>query len=473
MDTKTAIINDCAPPLTAKLAPWMREFIAQNEGSSDFYNKFDLPAHLIYADEFKRNVKDLQAPIRERNLKGGLYFARKANKLPWLVELARQEDLGIDTASLGEVKETLALGVAASKIVITAIGKQEEIVDLAISKGCLLIIDNEDELKLIQAQAEKLGRKARVGLRFSGFQTADRIVFSRFGLPVEDFKQIFALLDKNLVEVENLHAHIDRYDTDERACAAFQLLKIIDWARGEGFNIKSIDLGGGILMRYLDSQSQWQDFQDALLDSVKGERPYFTWLNDGLGYNRFGNEIVGKPDLYPAWNNLSKERFVSAVLDCVNDSEVLHKAFSDRNVELYFEPGRCLMDNVGMTLARVTYRKRDTLGNLLLGVNVNRMNVRPFRAEFICDPVFMHQNQESSKAARTDEGAYIVGNLCSESDLLYRRKISLGIMPEPKDVVCFPNTGGYLMHHMEIGTHGDSLPVNILLDKNLREVERI
>lgn len=470
---RTATLNDCAPPLTAKLAPWMRKFIEQNEGSPDFYNKFDLPAHLIYGDEFKRNVRDLQAPIKERNLKGGLYFARKANKLPWLVELARQEDLGIDTASLGEVRETIELGVTPSKIVITAIGKQDELVDLAISKGCLLIIDNEDELKLIQAHAEKLGRKARVGLRFSGFQTADRIVFSRFGLPVQDFHRVFALLDKNLVEVENLHAHIDRYDTKERACAAFALLKIIDWARGEGFDIKSIDLGGGILMRYLESENQWLDFQEALLDSVKGKRPYFTWLNDGLGYNRFGDEIAGKPDLYPAWNNLSKERFVSAVLDQSQDGEILHKAFSNRNVELYFEPGRCLMDNVGMTLARVTYRKRDTLGNLLLGVNVNRMNVRPFRAEFICDPIFLRQVKDKARAARTDEGAYIVGNLCSESDLLYRRKIAVNALPEPKDVVCFPNTGGYLMHHMEIGTHGDPLPVNILLDHDLREIERI
>lgn len=472
MDT-TATRNDCAPPLTAKLAPWMRKFIDQNENSLDFYNKFDLPAHLIFGDEFRRNVRDLQAPIRERNLKGGLYFARKANKLPWLVELARQEGLGIDTASLGEVRETLELGVEPSKVVITAIGKQEELVDLAVSKGCLLIIDNEDELRLIQAQAEKLGRKARVGLRFSGFQTANRIVFSRFGLPVSEFKNVFALLDKNLVEVENLHAHIDRYDTTERACAAFAMLKIIDWARDEGFAIKSIDLGGGILMRYLDSANQWQEFQDSLLDSVKGKRPYFTWLNDGLGYSRFGDEVVGKPDLYPAWNDLSKERFVGAVLDDSQNGEVLHKAFSNRNVELYFEPGRCLMDNVGITLARVTYRKRDTLGNLLLGVNVNRMNVRPFRAEFICDPIFMHQNQDASRAARTNEGAYIVGNLCSESDLIYRRKIALGVLPVPKDVVCFPNTGGYLMHHMEIGTHGDTLPVNILLDHELREIERI
>ncbi len=469
METQTTILKDCAPPLQAKLAPWMRSFIQQNEKSADFYRHFDLPAHLIYGAEFKRNAKDLLSPLKERNLSGGLYFARKANKLPWLVELANDEGLGVDTASLGEVKETLKLGVSPEKIVITAIGKQEELVDLAIAKGCLLIIDNEDELKLIQSHAQKLGRKARVGLRFAGYVAAERIIFSRFGLPVKDYKAIFAQLDKNCVDVENLHAHLDRYDTKERACAAYQLLQIIDWARTEGFDIKSIDLGGGILMRYLESEKQWQEFQNALLDSVIEKRPYFTWQNDGLGYHKIGDEIIGKPDLYPAWNDLSKERFIAAVLDDSSNGEILHKAMTERNVALFFEPGRCLLDNVGMTLARVTFRKRDSLGNMLIGVNVNRMNVRPFRAEFCCDPIIMHE----TKRQEMNEGAYIVGNLCSESDLLFKRKLALSRLPEPKDVVCFPNTGGYLMHHMEIGTHGDPLPVNILLDENLHELERI
>lgn len=468
METQV-ILKNCAPPLTAKLAPWMRKFVEENKNNSDFYNKFDLPAHLIYGAEFKRNAKDLLSPLQERNLSGGLYFARKANKLPWLVHLANEMGLGVDTASLGEVKETLSLGVPAQKIVITAIGKQEELVDLAIAKSCLLIIDNEDELKLIQERASAMEKKARVGLRFAGFKVLDRVIFSRFGLPVADWKQIFSNIDKNWLEVENLHAHLDRYDTQERACAAFELLQISDWACAQGLAIKSIDLGGGILMRYLDDQRQWSEFQDALLESVKGKRPYFTWQNDGLGYHKFSQEVIGKPDLYPAWNDISKERFIAKVLDDTTNGKPLHKEFSDRNMAVYFEPGRCLMDNVGMTLARVTFRKRDSLGNLLVGVNVNRMNVRPFRAEFCCDPIVMRQNP---RAEKLDEGAFIVGNLCSESDLLYRRRLSLGYMPEPKDVVCFPNTGGYLMHHMEIGTHGDPLPVNILLDENLREQER-
>lgn len=469
METQV-ILKNCAPPLTAKLAPWMRKFIGENQKNPDFYNKFDLPAHLIYGAEFKRNAADLLSPMKERNLEGGLYFARKANKLPWLVQIADEIGLGVDTASLGEVKETLALGVSPDKVVITAIGKQEELVDLAIAKGCLLIIDNADELKLIQERACALETKARVGLRFAGFKVLDRTVFSRFGLPVADFKEIFSSIDKNWLVVENLHAHLDRYDTQERACAAYALLQIIDWASGQGFDIKSIDLGGGILMRYLDDQKQWSEFQEALFDSVKGERPYFTWQNDGLGYQKFKDEIIGKPDLYPAWNEVSKERFIARVLDDTTNGAPLHKELSARKVALYFEPGRCLMDNVGMTLARVTFRKRDSLGNLLVGVNINRMNVRPFRAEFCCDPILMQQN---SKPEKLEEGAFIVGNLCSESDLLYRRRLDLEFMPEPKDVVCFPNTGGYLMHHMEIGTHGDPLPVNILLDESLREVERI
>ena len=81
---------------------------------------------------------------------------------------------------------------------------------------------------------------------------------------------------------------------------------------------------------------------------------------------------------------MSKERFISAVLDDTQNGEVLHKAFNARNIEPYFEPGRCLMDKVGMTLARVTYRNRDTLGNCLLGFNLYRINVRPIRSALYC-----------------------------------------------------------------------------------------
>jgi diaminopimelate decarboxylase len=245
--------------------------------------------------------------------------------------------------------------------------------------------------------------------------------------------------------------------------------------------VSALDLGGGILIRYLENENDFRDFEEALISSVRGERQPFTFLGDGLGYYRASckcsvdacidqsahaptlrlpEDVLGKADLYPAWNALSKERFVAAVLDNTNGGPPLHRELSDRNLSIYFEPGRALLDNVGITLSRVTFRKRDTANNQLIGLAMNRTNLRPFRAEFCSDPFIIAYGERDA----TSEGAYIVGNLCSESDLIYRRKLRLPFIPNPDDIFCFVNTAGYLAHHMEIGTHGDGLPVNLLLD---------
>jgi hypothetical protein len=43
-------------------------------------------------------------------------------------------------------------------------------------------------------------------------------------------------------------------------------------------------------------------------------------------------------------------------------------------------------------------------------------------------------------------------------------------MPLPQDSVAFLNTAGYLAHHMEIGTHGNPLPKNLLLEAETFQV---
>ncbi len=468
--------RDCAPPLTPKLAPWMQRFLERPEIARSLIESQGSPTHVVVTSEFGRNVRDLTAPLKSRNVAGGLFFARKANKLRWFVTAAKEEGIGVDTASLQEVEQTIALGVPPQQIVITAIGKTQKLVETAIASGCLLVIDNADELDLVRAVAQSLGRTARIGLRFSGFQVKARKVFSRFGFPVEDANSVLtsAHLDAAPngrgetppLQVEFLHAHIDRYDTSERACAALQLIDIADLARSIGHQVSAIDLGGGILMRYLESAEEWASFGQELIASVRGDRPYWTYLDDGLGYYRAGEQVLGQADLYPAWNDLSKERFISAVLDYTENGAPLHRELSGRGLKLFFEPGRALLDNTGMTLASVAFRKRDTLGNLLIGVSMNSTNLRPFRAEFCSDPILLSNGQR----VELTEGAFIVGCLCSESDLIFRRKLDLRRLPEPGDIMCFANSAGYLAHHLEVGTHGNPLPGNVLLDPDSWEV---
>lgn len=491
-NTLTPITNS-APPLTPKLAPWMERLIAQPETAHALASEFGSPVHVLVGDEFRRNVQDLLKPCRDRGLTGGgLFFARKANKLPWFVSLAKEEGIGVDTASLTEVKETLELGVDPQKIIVTAVGKERAIITLAIQNGCLLVIDNTDELQVVENLAVELSKQARVGLRFSGFKVESRTVYSRFGFPIDDadvLLQRFAdcarlSTGEPSLSLEILHAHLDRYDTAERGCAAFYLLQVADRARALGHkSLLGLDMGGGILMRYLQDESQWLSFQEALPATVRGDLPPFTFQGDGLGYYRVGKEVHGNADLYPAFNRISKERFVTAILDYQQGGSPLYKELAGRGLSLWFEPGRALLDNTGITLAAVTFRKLDTQGNQLVGLAMNRMNLRPFRAEFCVDPIILpaaaSQTQQARQQAQVSSekqlpqstSAFLVGGLCSESDLIFRRRIALNALPELEDLFLFPNTSGYLMHHMEIGTHGDGLPANVLLDAKTLTVQ--
>lgn len=467
LDSLVASGRDCAPPLAPKLAPWMRKFVEHPTAAKVWLAAHNSPLHAVVTSEFRRNAQDLLSPLKARNLNGGLYFARKANKLPWFVRVANEEGLGVDTASLREVQETLALGVPAERIIVTAIGKDHTLLNAAIQAGCLLVLDNQDELNLLKSITENTGTTARIGLRFSGFQINGRKVFSRFGFPIDNAGELLAAVSQlPRLKLELLHAHLDRYDIAERAEAAMQLIELSDRAASMGHHLQGIDLGGGILMRYLESASEWEEFIECLKSSVRGQRPAFTYMNDGLGHFMAGNELCGQADLYPVWNSISKERFISAVLDYQVNGSPLHKQLSQRKLKVFFEPGRSLLDNTGITLASVTFRKHNTLNHLLIGTAMNRTNLRPFRAEFCSDPILLAGGRREPMT----EGAFIVGSLCSESDLIFRRKLKLNMLPEPGDVFCFANTAGYLMHHMEIGTHGNPLPTNLLIDPDTMDI---
>lgn len=479
-DFLTTALTDMAPPLTPKLAPWMTDALAQPSRLAELIETYGSPVHLLVGQEFKRNVQDLLSPLKARALNGGLFFARKANKLPWFVSLAREVGIGVDTASAEEVRETLALGVDPQRLIITAIGKDKALITRAITSGCLLVLDNEDELLLVRTVCEALGKPARIGLRFSGFDIAGKKQFSRFGFPIEDAARLLQVVaDSPLMQLEILHAHLDRYDVGERACAARSLIKLTDRARALGIeSINGIDLGGGILMRYLQHEEEWTAFTAALVDAVAGKRPSFTYREDGLGFYRVDSQVHGNADLYPAFNRLSKERFIAAILDHQEAGVAVYKELVDRSLSIFFEPGRALLDNTGMTLAKVSFRKKDTAGNQLVGLAMNRMNLRPFRAEFCNDPLFLPGKSTGieplrhtgSNAEKQPAGAFLVGSLCSESDLIYRRRVQIDRLPSLDDIVCFANTSGYLMHHMEIGTHGGPLPANVLIDPQTLDV---
>lgn len=116
----------------------------------------------------------------------------------------------------------------------------------------------------------------------------------------------------------------------------------------------------------------------------------------------------------------------------------------DNMIELWIEPGRSLVTQTGVTVAAVNNLRPSSTGDQLVNLNMKRQDVTFLDQEIFIDPIVINQNL-SKDAVPGKHGVYFAGNLCLESDLVYRHKTFLSQLPEPGDLVVFANTAGYFM----------------------------
>ncbi len=135
------------------------------------------PLNVLDPAPIGRHATELQQAAAGLGVDLGVYLARKANKALAFVDEARRLGLGVDVASERELQQTLERGVPADDIVLTAAVKPRSLLELAVSSGVTVVVDNEDELRLLEQVAD---RRARIAFRIAP-ALAGRSP-SRFGL---------------------------------------------------------------------------------------------------------------------------------------------------------------------------------------------------------------------------------------------------------------------------------------------------
>ena len=130
------------------------------------------------------------------------------------------------------------------------------------------------------------------------------------------------------------------------------------------------------------------------------------------------------------------------------------------------EPGRSLLNQVGMTLAKVVFRKKDLRGRWLVGLEMNMSQLQSSSADFLLDPLtaFVPAPNHPVKV-------YFTGAYCLEQDIVLKRKIALPNLPQVGDIVGFVNTAGYMMHFFETQAHLFELSVNLSLESSKKNYE--
>jgi diaminopimelate decarboxylase len=108
--------------------------------------------------------------------------------------------------------------------------------------------------------------------------------------------------------------------------------------------------------------------------------------------------------------------------------------------DLDIEPGRAMLDQCGLALARVaevTIRG----GQRMVRVEANRDDIGFEAGGVLVDSVVIARDP---RRVAGPCGVYLVGNLCLEHDFLTRRLVALRQTPAPGDLLAFVNTAGYV-----------------------------
>jgi diaminopimelate decarboxylase len=327
-------------------------------------------------------------------------FAVKSNANLSVLRTLAQAGAGFDLVSGGELFRVQKAGGDAARAVFAGVGKTAEELDAAMATGIFMFnCESLPELDAIQAAAQRAGKQARVALRLNpdvkagGHQKISTgHKETKFGLPPQAASRILRAAGKwPDVVFDGIHLHI-------------------------GSQITSPEPYVAALDRAV-----------AFVKANRSAAAPLTWLDSGGGFGVFykaNDEAVGA------------EQFAAAILPRVKDA----------GCKLILEPGRFIVANAGILLARILYVKDSASKRYyIVDAGMNDL-VRPAMYDAFHEiwPIESHllpPSRGGSVDGATLCVADVVGPICETGDVLAHGRA----LPEMAcgELVCVFSAGAY------------------------------
>ncbi|MEU0303036.1 Y4yA family PLP-dependent enzyme [Streptomyces sp. NPDC006175] len=448
--------------LDAKLEPPLTSLLASSRFLHDLVDGLGSPLNVVLPDRIAENVTRFRSVYHRHRLRGEISFAHKANRSSALVRRLATTDSAMDVASLGELQHALACGFTSDRISATG-PKEPEFLWLAARTGITVNIEGQAELHSLAALVRHHALpRVRVLLRLSDFSGTPVKVLSRrsrFGVPASELAVLLDACERHqeTVEVIGVSYHLDTTSIEEKALALEGCVRAMDACRERGMRPRVIDIGGGFGVSYLADGAQWERYTSQLTLAAMGRREALAWRNHTYGLSSEGGTLRGSLDLYPSHRPVAGADYLDELLRSPAPTlgRPLATLLLENLYDLCVEPGRALLDQCGLTLARVLETRRETDGTHSVRLAMNADDCALEEHGILMDPVVLrrHKPWEATDGSGDSFGVHLFGNLCLESDLITRRLVSLPLLPAPGDLLAFPNTAGYCMdfnaHHAQ------------------------
>jgi diaminopimelate decarboxylase len=301
-------------------------------------------------------------------------YAVKANSNLAVLGLLARLGAGFDIVSGGELARVIAAGGDARKTLFSGVGKSAAEIQLALEKniGCINV-ESEAELERIETVAGRLGKRAPIAFRVNPDIDAKTHPYistglseSKFGVAHADAERLYRrAAGMRSIEVVGIGCHIGSLQAEPApfVAAAERLVALVDRLEVAGVTLKHVDVGGGIGIRYKDEAQQ----------------PIAAFVAGALA------------------------------------------ALGKREKTLVLDPGRAIVGNAGVLLARVEYVKPGATRNFVVVDAAMNDLIRPplYGAWHDVRPV---REPESGAPGSVYD---IVGPVCESADFLAKdRKLS-------------------------------------------------
>lgn len=209
-------------------------------------------------------LRDTLACIRMEAAKYGNYsvhYAVKANANSKVLAIIRENGLGADCVSGGEIRAAIKAGFPADKIVFAGVGKADWEINLGLDYEIFCFnVESVPELEVINELAAAKGKVANVAFRINpnvGAHTHANITTglaeNKFGISMQDMDYVIDVAQRmKNVKFIGLHFHIGSQilDMGDFVALCNRINELLDKLEARHICIHHVNVGGGLGIDY-------------------------------------------------------------------------------------------------------------------------------------------------------------------------------------------------------------------------------
>lgn len=230
-----------------------------------------------YVNSFKKFYEGNGMPL----------YASKALSCLELCRIAKDENLGLDVVSGGELYTALKAGFPMENIHFHGNNKTDEELEMALDNNVgKIVVDNLEELERLNSMAESKNKIADISFRIKPGVDAHTHNFirtgqidSKFGFALETgeaYEAVKKAISYDNICLKELHCHIGSqiFDIEPFVTAAEIMMDFIGKIKNElNFVISHLNLGGGFGIMYVDSDTPvpYENYMEKVSEKVKAK----------------------------------------------------------------------------------------------------------------------------------------------------------------------------------------------------------